>query len=119
MFKWLRKEEPYIPKVNDVVCVLGSPEKYLVVRIPLSNICVGIMDRSGKITYVGIHTVEKSQTSIGFLSGAQQDKYYGRSPEEILERKINERLAPLVSAAELEHYKKVATIRDLIIKDLK
>lgn len=119
MFKWFRKKDSYTPRVNDIVYVPGCPERYLVVRVPRSKIDVAIMDRSGEIEYVGIHTVEKSQTSIGFLSGAQQDKYYGRSPEEILERKINERLAPLVSATELEHYKKVATIRDLIIKDLK
>lgn len=118
MFKWVKKEEEYVPKLNDIVYVSGKPKLYLITWVSCFGKQVEVMDEAGNVIILEVAHILKSQTSVGFLSGAQQDKYYGRSPEEILERKINERLEPLVSVTELQYYKKVATIRDLIIKDL-
>lgn len=122
MFKWLKKKEeiksqPYVPEVDDIVLIEGESGLFLVRGI--SQNTAAVMDENGKIIFEVFQNVKKSSYPNSCLSEDQLDALLKRTPEEILERKINARLKPLVSTTELEHYKKVATIRDMIIKDLK
>jgi hypothetical protein len=122
MFKWFNKKEeiksqPYMPKVDDVLTLPDDDNIYLVVEIVDEARFGFLMDISGEILCKNLQSAKK--TYFCNLSEIQLDRYYRRTPEAILERKLNERLKPLVSATELEHYQKVATIRDMIIKDLK
>lgn len=57
-------------------------------------------------------------SSLKCLSEMQQDRYYNRTPELILSRKINQRLKHLVTEDELAIYRRVDTIRNLIKGDL-
>ena len=122
MFKWFNKKEeiksqPYMPKVDDIVFIEGEIGLFLVRSISQST--AAVMDENGKLIREVFQNVKKSSYPNNCLSEEQLDALLKRTPEEILERKINARLKPLVSATELEHYQKVATIRDMIIKDLK
>lgn len=122
MFKWFNKKEeiksqPYMPKVDDIVFIEGEIGLFLVRSISQST--AAVMDENGKLIHEVFQNVKKAFCTVEYLSEDQRDARFKRTPEEILERKINARLKPLVSTTELEHYKKVATIRDMIIKDLK
>ena len=122
MEKWFKKKEeiksqPYVPEVDDIVFIEGESGLFLVRGVSQST--AAVMDKNGKIIFEDHQNVEKSFHPNNCLSEEQLDALLKRTPEEIFERKLKERLKPLVSATELEHYKKVATIRDMIIKDLK